>query len=118
MPTLLELCAASKWEELLKLKSFPAEQVHLSTKDEGWTPLHYACIEEQLAVVKRLLKEGADPSSSDSEGTTSLHIAATLPSVAMLRALFEGADVKVNPDQGDRTGTASRRRRGGERRNR
>ena len=105
--TLLELCAASKWEEVLKLKSFPPEQVHLSTKDEGWTPLHYACIEEQLAVVKRLLKEGADPSSGDSEGTTAVHIAATLPSVAMLRALFEGAAVKVNPDQGDRNGSTA-----------
>ena len=104
-PSLLALCADSKWEQVLKLKNIPAKQVHQSSVDEGWTPLHYACMEEQLGVVKRLLKEGADPSSGDSEGTTAIHIASTLPSAPMLRTLFEGAAVPVNPNQSDQNGS-------------
>ena len=39
----------------------------------GFTPLHYAIISDDLAMVQLLLKNGADPAVENSQGLTPIH---------------------------------------------
>ena len=59
--------------------------------------LHYACLEEQLEVTELLLQAGADPSAGDSDGTTCLHIAATLERAARAAAPRHRAAARDRP---------------------
>jgi len=43
---------------------------------ESYTPLHYAALSRQHAVVEVLLRWGADPFIQDRNGNTPLHLAA------------------------------------------
>ena len=67
----------------------------------GITPLHYACIEEDLDMVECLLEHTADPSLQDIDGWTPLHIAAATNNHQLaVRLLAEGADpCLLNNDQ-------------------
>ena len=57
------------------------------------TPLHYATLKEQEAVVKLLLESGADKEAKDQWGRTPLHFAASKGQEALVRLLIEkGAD--------------------------
>lgn len=38
--------------------------------DEGETPMHYACISEQLEAAKQLIKYGCDTTVKDESGST------------------------------------------------
>ncbi|XP_006011260.1 NF-kappa-B inhibitor-like protein 1 [Latimeria chalumnae] len=64
---------------VLKLKSYLRKHRHLSLNfalRKGRTPLHAACSLHDHAVLRLLLKRGADPLSRDMRGNTPLHIAA------------------------------------------
>ncbi len=45
---------------------------------KGWTPLHYAALNGNLACATALLDAGADPAAVDSKQQNALHIAAYL----------------------------------------
>ena len=78
----------------------------LGTGRDGLTPLHHACLDvdqASTAVVQRLLDAGADPSVGDGDGTTCLHIAASLANVKLAKILINselGADTNAPDNQG------------------
>ncbi|MGH0158840.1 UNVERIFIED_CONTAM: hypothetical protein FKN15_061616 [Acipenser sinensis] len=65
---------------LLKLKSYlrkhPDIELNFTKGSKGRTPLHLACSLGDDAVLRLLLKWGADPLSKDRKGDTPLHLAA------------------------------------------
>ena len=68
----------------------------------GETPLHYAVLGRNTAIVDFLLARGADVSVQDSAGRTPLHFAAMLDNPELINALLAGgADVNVADACGD-----------------
>uniref|UniRef100_A0A0E0QFZ2 Uncharacterized protein n=1 Tax=Oryza rufipogon TaxID=4529 RepID=A0A0E0QFZ2_ORYRU len=62
--------------------------------DEGRTPLVFAVIGENAAIVKYLLDHGADPDKADDDGLTPLHSAAGIGDCEMIEMLLaKGADI-------------------------
>ena len=104
MDSLISLCEAYSWPRVIKLlrEGVPAKQVNKAGR-EGLTPLHYACLEEQLEVTELLLQAGADPSAGDSDGTTCLHIAATLSNAPLAQLLLD-TELPLEIDQQDFAG--------------
>ena len=102
--SLISLCEAYSWPRVIKLlrEGVPAKQVNKAGR-EGLTPLHYACLEEQLEVTELLLQAGADPSAGDSDGTTCLHIAATLSNAPLAQLLLD-TELPLEIDQQDFAG--------------
>ena len=47
--------------------------LNIATTHDGRTPLHVACLEGQLQVIRYLLVKGASPHVSDNHGQTPLH---------------------------------------------
>jgi Ankyrin repeats (many copies) len=75
---------------------------HLITKhpecinDEGHTPLHKACYEEDLECMRLLLEHGADVDARDGRNYAPLHLAAKYGRVEALRLLLQyNSDVNV-----------------------
>jgi len=67
----------------------------------GFTPLHFACKHDHVAIFRLLLSHGADPNARDSEKWTALHWACRLGRTAAVMALLEaGADVNVRDGMG------------------
>ena len=62
--SLISLCEAYSWPRVIKLlrEGVPAKQVNKAGR-EGLTPLHYACLEEQLEVTELLLQQLQDPAN-------------------------------------------------------
>ncbi|EAZ06097.1 hypothetical protein OsI_28334 [Oryza sativa Indica Group] len=62
--------------------------------DEGRTPLVFAVIGENAAIVKYILDHGADPDKADDDGLTPLHSAAGIGDCEMIEMLLaKGADI-------------------------
>ena len=72
--------------------------------NDGWTELHWACWDGNLAEIKHLLATGADIHAKlSSSGKTPLHMAASSGDAACITALLEaGADpfAVCNPPEG------------------
>ena len=106
--TLCDLCEAAKWAEVrTRLKASkppPAKQLNYQG-DEGLTPLAHACLEEVVDVVEMLLKAGADPRVADDEGSSCLHVAATLANAALIRILCAHRKRPADVNAADKSGT-------------
>ena len=86
--SLISLCEAYSWPRVIKLlrEGVPAKQVNKAGR-EGLTPLHYACLEEQLEVTELLLQAGADPNALNGKGQNACHCAAAAGNVGILKEL-------------------------------
>jgi len=63
--------------------------------DDGTTPLHWAVYRDDLALVKKLLAEGADARAANAYGSTPMSEAAVIGNVEVIKALLKaGADVE------------------------
>jgi ankyrin repeat protein len=71
------------------------------TDRAGRIPLHYAALENDVALLRRLLAQGADPNARDRQGFTPLHFACQQGAVEAVRALIgAGALVDARDDRG------------------
>jgi len=96
----LHFVALKGRDELLVLAFPPAD---ISAHDAaGRTPLHYAALGNQMAVMNWLLDHGADIRATDKLGETPLHTAARrFRADAIARLLDAGADVNARSKDGD-----------------
>ncbi len=71
------------------------------TDRAGRIPLHYAALENDVALLRRLLSEGADVNARDRRGFTPLHFACQQGAAEAVRALIEaGALVDARDERG------------------
>lgn len=71
------------------------------TDDKGMTALHWAATYGHEAVMRLLLKKGADVQTKDKDGWTALHWAAEYGHEAVMRLLLEkGADIQIKDKYG------------------
>ena len=87
------------------VKYFMKRGVDVNAKgDAGWTPLHFAVMNDTDAdVMKYLIERRADVSAKDNKGRTPLHYAASSPiiPIEVLKYLIDnGADVNAKDDIG------------------
>lgn len=68
----------------------------------GRTPLHYACVDGNVALCRQLLTDGADPSAADDNGWAPLHFSAQnyFPEITQL-LLRAGADPNARDSYGN-----------------
>jgi len=67
-----------------------------SVNSQGDTPLHIACAEKHVAIVKSLLAHGANPNAQNDHGETPLHVGARLgPDVVVKVLLKYGASPTI-----------------------
>lgn len=72
------------------------------TDRAGRTPLHYAALDNDVALLRRLLAEGANVNARDRQGFTPLHFACQQGAAEAVRALIEaGALVDARDERGD-----------------
>lgn len=77
----------------VRVEAHPKD-VHLRTQSNGWTPLLFAIRQGNLAMVKLLLDQGADPNICNAAGKSPMHQAAGQGDTAILKLLLEkGADI-------------------------
>lgn len=68
--------------------------------DEGWAPLHKACMEGNTDIVKLLIKHKANLNLRDGNGDTPLCVAAYVGFMGIVHALVEaGADITIYGDK-------------------
>jgi ankyrin repeat protein len=68
----------------------------LAAEADGTTALHWAVRQDDLELVERLLKSGADPKAANRYGVTPLHLAAINGTTVMIERLLKaGADVNA-----------------------
>ncbi|CAD6244261.1 unnamed protein product [Miscanthus lutarioriparius] len=89
--------------EQLEVCSYLVEGLRVDVNvvdDEGRTPLVYAVVSENAAVVKYLLDHGADPNKVDNDGLAPLHSAAGIGDCEMVELLVaKGAYVDPLADE-------------------
>tara|TARA_R110002050_G_scaffold81205_6_gene173601 strand:+ start:2100 stop:2486 length:387 start_codon:yes stop_codon:yes gene_type:complete len=78
---------------LSKLLKKKAVSINHQDSDNLQTPLHVACIEGRLDLVKVLLKAGAQPNIRDSSGWTPLHCAAKQGHLRICEALLQNKHI-------------------------
>src|SRR5207244_11484940 len=87
-----ELFEAIKSNDVEKVKQI-IEEERINTNEiydeDKFTPLHIAVVYNQLEIIKKLLKSGANPNAEDSEGNTPLHFTAEQNNLETLRLLIE-----------------------------
>src|SRR5215212_4933517 len=62
---------------------------------DGTAPLHWAAYQQDVAVVERLLRKGADPNARNAYGVTPLSLAATTGHAALIEKLLKAG---ANPN--------------------
>jgi len=67
----------------------------IASKYKGVTPLHIACKEGNIEIVRLLLSEGCDPNWPDRQGRTCLHFAALANQPEVIRILNENSKIPV-----------------------
>lgn len=66
-----------------------------------YTPLQFACVEDQYEVAELLIAKGAYVNAVDSRGKTPLHLAAGVPAYSIVRLLLQsGADATIKDNYG------------------
>ncbi|XP_011693090.1 PREDICTED: short transient receptor potential channel 2-like [Wasmannia auropunctata] len=95
--TSLHLAAYSGNEKIVQLLlNSTGIEVDAATKENGWNPLHLACLGGHITVVGLLLSRSAELlHSSDRYGKTGLHIAATHGHYQMVKVLL-GQKAEIN----------------------
>jgi hypothetical protein len=63
--------------------------------NDGYSPLHYACITRQNDIISVLAEAGADASMPDANGLSPLHWSAMQLEVWLYRCVFFGALVTI-----------------------
>jgi ankyrin repeat protein len=72
-----ELIEAAKENNLPEVRRLLSAGADINVMDQnGWTPLHWACLRRHLQVFKELVEHGADIEVETSYGSTPLHLAA------------------------------------------
>ncbi|XP_037871202.1 uncharacterized protein LOC101743013 isoform X2 [Bombyx mori] len=67
--------------------------------DNGYTPLHHACLNGHKDIVRVLLSLDASPCITDKKGATPLHLAAFRGDSEIVRMLLAHSNPRVNIDQ-------------------
>ena len=67
------------------------------------TPMHWASYNNDAAMIRLLLKHGANANARTSHGSTPLHVAVDWSCEAAIEALSESSDLEIRDDEG-RTG--------------
>ncbi|PXF43268.1 hypothetical protein BWQ96_06995 [Gracilariopsis chorda] len=108
--TLVDLCAAGRWEEvdalIDQLVSFSEEELAAALRETHgkpqWSSLHYAAIAKPTPpTLRKLVKAGAELEARGSSGSTPLHLAAWNGSVDAARELVScGANVEARSNSG------------------
>jgi ankyrin repeat protein len=84
------------------LGAAPAALAQQPSADTSASALHWAAYNNDLAAVKRLLDEGADPNAANRFGVTPMHEAATVGNHEMLEAMLEaGGDANAKFGEGE-----------------
>jgi ankyrin repeat protein len=84
------------------LGAAPAALAQQPSADTSASALHWAAYNNDLAAVKRLLDEGADPNAANRFGVTPMHEAATVGNHEMLEAMLEaGGDANAAFGEGE-----------------
>ena len=80
----------------------PKRQSRPGVDGYGRTALHYAILDGDLEVARKLLAEGADANAADDNGWTPLHVAAAASNAACVALLLEtGANVEAKDSFGN-----------------
>ena len=84
------------------LGAAPAALAQQASADTSASALHWAAYRNDLAAVRRLLGEGADPNAANRFGVTPLHEAATVGNAEMLEAMLQaGGDANAVFGEGE-----------------
>jgi ankyrin repeat protein len=96
---LLEGCESGDYNKVRLALNFGAD---VEAKDKyDMTPLHWASLNNRIAIAKLLIDKGADVEAKDYKGWTPLHRASWNNSIEIARLLIErGANVKAKNNKG------------------
>mmetsp|Transcript_17380 Transcript_17380/g.20057 ORF Transcript_17380/g.20057 Transcript_17380/m.20057 type:complete len:421 (-) Transcript_17380:458-1720(-) len=90
--TPLHLACAEGYEKIAKYLLKNCEDVNIQTKANGFTPLHCVCAngpENHDAIIKQLLRKGANPNIKDIYGAIPLHYASYQGKDGAVKLLLE-----------------------------
>ena len=77
------------------------KRVNINVKDDGYTLLHWAAMDDKIEVVKYLISVGADVNVKDNKYATPLHWAVHKGSLEIVKLLVSaGADVNAKDNDG------------------
>jgi ankyrin repeat protein len=100
-PELLDAAREGRSAQALELLAGAGAEVAKAAASDGTTVLHWAAHNEDLPLVRALLRAGADPRARNDYGSTPLTEAAVSGNVPVLQALLDaGADVDSANDDG------------------